>query len=138
MTRPSFVASATELHDEAVRAAGSDDFGDPSYREALDVLLPAYDAEAKLHDAGHAATRANLVQLLTTRLRSQAQLADPAVTRAADGIRRPIIVLGLVRTGSTALHHLLAQDPNVQVLEYWLAARPRPRPPRATWDTEPD
>ncbi len=132
MTRPSFRASADALHDEAVRAAGADDFGDPSYREALGVLLDAYDREAKLHDAGHAATRANLVQLLTTRLRSQAQLANAGVERAAAAIRRPIIVLGLVRTGSTALHHLLAQDPELQVLEYWLAARPRPRPPRAT------
>lgn len=138
MARPSFRSSEAALHDEAVRAAGSADFGDPSYREALRVLLAAYDDEAKLHDAGHAATRANLVQLLTTRLRSQAQLVDPGVATAADAIRRPIIVLGLVRTGSTALHHLLAQDPNVQVLEYWLAARPRPRPARATWDTDPD
>lgn len=138
MPRPSFGDSDAALHEEAVRAGGSDDFGDPSYRDALRVLLDAYDREAKLHDAGQAATRANLVQLLTTRLRSQAQLTNAAVERAAAAIRRPIIVLGLVRTGSTALHHLLAQDPQLQVLEYWLAARPRPRPPRATWQGEPD
>ncbi len=138
MTRPPFTGSEAALHEEAIHAAGSDDFGDPSYREALGVLLDAYDREAKLHDAGHAATRANLVQQLTTRLRSQAQLADARGARAAATIRRPIIVLGLVRTGSTALHHLLAQDPDVQVLEYWLAARPRPRPPRATWDAAGD
>ncbi len=138
MARPSFVADAAAIHDEAVRAAGSDDFGDASYRDGLTVLLDAYDREAKLHDAGRAATRANLVQLLTTRLRSQAQLADLAAERAATAIRRPIVVLGLVRTGSTALHHLLAQDPQLQVLEYWLAARPRRRPPRPTWEAEAD
>jgi hypothetical protein len=137
MTAPSFSASEAALHEDAVRAAGADDFGDPSYREALRVVLDAYDREAKFHEAGRTAARANVVQLLTTRLRSQAELARTAPT-AEGAIRRPIIVLGLVRTGSTALHHLLGQDPSLQVLEYWLAARPRRRPPRATWDAEPD
>ncbi len=131
----SFVASESALHDEAVAAAGSDDFGDASYREALRVVLAAYDREARFHDAGRAAARGNLVQLLTTRLRSEARRKRAP---AGPPIRRPIVVLGLVRTGSTALHHLLAQDPQLQSLEYWLAARPRPRPPRETWATEPD
>lgn len=134
----SFAASVDALHDEAVDAAGSADFGDPSYREGLVRLLDAYDREARLHDGGHAAARANVVQLLTTRLRSEERMRAPGVAAAAAAIRRPIIVTGLVRTGSTALHHLLAQDPSVQVLEYWLAARPRRRPPRADWQAEPD
>ena len=138
MAPPSFSASEAALHEEAVRAAGSEDFGDPSYREALRVVLAAYDREAKFHDAGRGAARANLVQLLTTRLRSQAQLTRVATAASDTVIRRPIIVLGLVRTGSTALHHLLGQDPSLQVVEYWLAARPRPRPPRVIWDADPD
>jgi hypothetical protein len=138
MARPSFSASEAALHEEAVRAAGYDDFGDPSYREALRVVLDAYDREARFHEAGRGAARANLVQLLTTRLRSQAQLTRVATAACDTVIRRPIIVLGLVRTGSTALHHLLGQDPSLQVVEYWLAARPRPRPPRVTWDGDPD
>src|SRR5205085_9793242 len=28
----------------------------------------------------------------------------------------------------------LAQDPDLQVLEYWLGEHPQPRPPRATWN----
>ena len=130
-----FVESEEALHAEAVAAAGSDDFGDAAYREALRVVLAAYDREARFHDAGRAAARGNLVQLLTTRLRSQ-QRARSAPVGAP--IRRPLVVLGLVRTGSTALHHLLAQDPQLQSLEYWLAARPQRRPPRPTWTTQPD
>ncbi len=122
------------LRDEAVRLAGDGDFGDPSYREGLGVLLEAYDGEARFHDAGRAAARANLVQLLATRLRSERRLRAVATGAAADTIRHPLVVLGLVRTGSTSLHHLLAQDPSLQVLEYWLAANPEPRPPRATWE----
>ena len=135
-TSPSFAASEAALHEEAVALAGSDDFGESSYRDALRVVLDAYDREAKFHEAGRAAARGNLVQLLATRLRSEAQLRRSSAP--AHSVRRPIVVLGLVRTGSTALHHLLAQDPQLQVLEYWLAARPRPRPPRAAWDADPD
>lgn len=136
-TSPSFTASEAALHEEAVALAGSADFGDPAYRDGLQVVLDAYDREAKFHDAGRAAARGNLVQLLATRLRSVERIARGEGKPAAP-IRRPIIVLGLVRTGSTALHHLLAQDPQLQCLEYWLAARPRPRPPRAAWESEPD
>jgi hypothetical protein len=129
-----FSDSEAALHEEAIAIARCDDFGDPSYREALRTVLDAYDREARFHEAGRAAARANLVGLLATRLRSQKRLAEHARARAASAaIRRPVIVLGLVRTGSTALHHLLAQDPGIQVLEYWLAAHPQPRPPRATW-----
>jgi hypothetical protein len=136
-TSPSFAASEAALHEEAVALAGAADFGDPAYRDGLRAVLDAYDREAKFHDAGRAAARDNLVQLLATRLRSVARIERGEGAPAAP-IRRPIIVLGLVRTGSTALHHLLAQDPQLQCLEYWLAARPRPRPPRAAWESDPD
>lgn len=138
-TSPSFAASEGALHEEAVALAGSDDFGDSAYRDGFRVVLDAYDREAKFHAAGRAAARHNLVQLLATRLRSQQRLAGNATaTAAADRIRRPIVVLGLVRTGSTSLHHLLAQDPQLQPLEYWLAAHPQTRPPRGQWDASAD
>jgi len=131
-----FLDSEQALHDEAVGVAGSDDFGDPSYREALRVVLDSCDREAKFHEAGREATRANVVRQLVARLRSQQRLRrHPHSRDAAAAIRRPVIVLGLVRTGSTALHHLLAQDPQLQVLEYWLGAHPQPRPARDTWNS---
>ena len=120
-----------------MQATGLRDFGDPSYREALHVVLEAYDHEARFHDAGRAAARANLVQLLATRLRSTRGLTEHRTHLATD-IRRPVVVLGLVRTGSTTLHHLLGQDRGIQSLEYWLASRPQPRPPRDTWEAHAD
>ncbi len=132
-----FADSEQALHEEAVRDVGCGDFGDPSYLEGLRVVLDAYDREAKFHPAGRLAARANLLQLLKTRLRSQRLLKEHAATLSA-AIRRPLIVLGLVRTGSTALHHLLGQDPHTQALEYWLAAHPQPRPPRSQWPSLAD
>ena len=52
---------------------------------------------------------------------------------AAVRIERPVFVTGLPRTGTTALHRLLAADPAHQGLELWLAEAPQPRPPRSSW-----
>ena len=43
----------------------------------------------------------------------------------ATPIERPVFILGLPRTGTTALHHLLAQDPGTQFLENWLGNAPQ-------------
>ena len=47
------------------------------------------------------------------------------------------MITGIPRTGTTALHKLLSTDPRFQVLESWLIPAPRVRPPRDTWDTDP-
>ena len=122
-----FANSEDALHEEAAQATGLRDFGDPTYREALRIVLRAYDHEARFHDAGRAAARANHVQLLAARLRSERGLTEHRARLATD-IRRPVVVLGLVRTGSTTLHHLIGQDRGIQSLEYWLATHPQPRP----------
>ena len=44
---------------------------------------------------------------------------------------------GLPRTGTTALHRLLCEDPSHQGLEMWLTQVPQPRPPRETWADDP-
>ncbi|MFN8544119.1 MAG: sulfotransferase [Candidatus Binatia bacterium] len=132
-----FAGAEHALHDAAVREVGADDFGDPAYREGLRVLLDAYDREARFHPAGREAARANLVQQLKMRLRSQQLLKEHPAALTTE-IRRPVVILGLVRTGSTALHYLMGQDPDLQVLEYWLAAHPQPRPPREQWPQHAD
>jgi hypothetical protein len=48
-----------------------------------------------------------------------------------------LIIIGMVRTGSTALLKLLASDPANQSLTYWLGNTPMPRPPRETWESNP-
>jgi hypothetical protein len=52
-------------------------------------------------------------------------------------IRRPLVITGIPRTGTTALHKLLALDPQFQGLERWLAETPQVRPPRDTWASNP-
>jgi hypothetical protein len=131
-----FAASEEALLEGARRATGLDDFGDPGFREGLRVLLRAYDEEARLTPFGTWMTRQQLAGILRARLRVVEGLRrDPACRETP--IRRPVFVLGLPRTGTTALHALLASDPAYQALEYWLAAAPGPRPPRETWQRDP-
>ncbi len=137
MSETSFAASETALHEAAIERAGADDFGDPSYLEGFRVILEAYDHEARFSEAGRRRAVHALVDILAKRLRAEHLLQQhPAVLDVE--IRQPIVITGLVRTGSTALHHLIGQDPAIQVIEYWLANAPQPRPPRSDWETRAD
>jgi hypothetical protein len=133
-----FAQSEDRLRAAARAATGGllDDFGDPSFREGLSVLLRAYDDEARLTPFGRIMVEQLLVGALAARLAVRAALVRAPALREAP-IRRPLFILGLPRTGTTALHALLAQDPSNQVLEYWLGAAPGPRPPRDAWARDP-
>ncbi len=135
--RRRFRDSSDELHEAAIAAAGCDDFGDSDYREGLDVYLGALDGESRLTPFGEMMVWSHLITVLANRLRAQRYWTrDPTLLERP--IERPIFVLGLPRAGTTAMHHLLGADPANQVLEYWLAAAPQPRPPRESWRTHPD
>ena len=132
-----FQDSEEWLHEEASKIAGSDDFGDDTYRHALRILLAGYDEEARFNDTGRAMARQMVLGILVGRLQSEQRLrASPELLENA--IERPIVICGLIRTGSTALHYLMGQDPDLQALTYWRGCRPQPRPPRTEWAAHPD
>lgn len=129
-------ASEEALLDAARKATGLDDFGGGAWRTHFRTLLETYDAESHLTEAGLGMVQGEIGGTLCARLACEAAWKrDPSVLRSE--IRRPLFILGLPRSGTTALHWLLAQDPANQVLEYWIAGAPRPRPPRDTWEAEP-
>ena len=127
-----FLDSEQRFHDEASAAADYGDFGDPAYRDGLRVLLQSYDEEARFHDQGAMMAEYGIVETLRRRLLSQRFLDNRTPT---ENVRRPLVILGLVRTGSTALHYLIGQDPSLQALQYWLACYPQPRPGDGDWPT---
>jgi hypothetical protein len=128
--------------EPALRAAareaggGLGDFGDDAWLEGFRRLLDAYDRESHLTDMGRAMVWGELTNVLRNRILVERAVAECPVIRSHE-IRRPIFILGLPRTGTTALHHLLAQDPGNQTLEFWLASAPKPRPPRSEWERHP-
>ena len=46
-------------------------------------------------------------------------------------IVRPVFIVGLPRTGTTALHHMLNQDPANNTLRLWAGQNPVPPPEAA-------
>ncbi|SFB19283.1 Sulfotransferase family protein [Amycolatopsis marina] len=130
------VGTVADLHASASRITGLDDFGGDEHREGLAVLLESYERDALLTPRGSKVARAFLRGALISRLLSEsAWRAHPE--HADVPIDRPIFVTGLPRTGTTALHRLLTEDPAHQGLELWLTEVPRPRPPRSTWAADP-
>jgi len=126
-----------DLHETAQAATGLSDFGGDEYVEPLTRLLQAYDRTASFDEGGRSGTLQLLTATLSGRLLAEAQLQQLPPAHDAAGLARPIFLVGLPRTGTTALHRLLCQDPAHQGLEYWLGSMPQPRPPRASWDENP-
>jgi hypothetical protein len=126
---------AEELLAEACGRTGLADFGDPAFREGLDVLLDDL-ARAELSELGQMVWRGRLLSHLVQRLRVLDWLArHPEIERLS--VPAPVFVVGLPRTGTTALSHLLAQDPATRSLRVWESAQPVPPPERATQHSDP-
>jgi hypothetical protein len=121
-----------EISTEAMLLAASErtglhDFGDPAFRERLEVLCSSLREEAGLSDVGVAVAFEQLVGNLVNRLRLEALVAEyPEIENIA--IERPIIICGLPRTGTTHLLNLMAADPNLRHLPYWESLEPFPAP----------
>lgn len=125
-----------DLLDRARGATGLSDFGDDGFREGLERLVESADREGRLNDAGHARLDGQIVLLLTKRLEIEEWYArHPEID--AQEIVAPLMVLGLPRTGSTALHCLLGEDPAVRVMRNWESMHPCPPPEAATYHSDP-
>jgi hypothetical protein len=115
---------ADQLIRSAKKKTGLDDLGDPSFREPLDILLRSIEEEAGLHTVGRLITRARIVSMLATRLRLEELIRrQPAIE--GEALTRPIVIVGLPRTGTTFLHRLLASDTSrIRALMSWEALMP--------------
>lgn len=124
------------LCDAAARAAGCDDFGDPAYRTGLDALVTSLRDEARLSEIGSVALEAQITRMLTNRLRVlEWHRQHPEIADAQ--IERPLVVVGLPRTGTTLLSYLLDCDPAHRSLLRWESLDPVPPPDAATRRTDP-
>src|SRR5712691_9707549 len=119
--------SASTLMAAAQRRTGLSDWGDESFRQAYRRLLAAYERTAQLHLLGRLALRHECLRLLSNRLRIQDDLKRfPCIEQTP--VRKPLVIVGLPRTGTTLLHHLLAHDPSARFPRLWELLEPSPSP----------
>lgn len=124
-----------ELHRLAAERTGLRNFGDTEYHEGLQTLLESLDEEGA--SGGKAAVaEAIIVAALIARLQTEAQWSAHPQYRERS-IHAPLVVIGVPRTGTTALHNLLSQDPQFQGIEKWICDAPLVRPERDTWASHP-
>jgi hypothetical protein len=124
------------LLDAARRATGLDDTGDDAFRVPLREVLRGLETEARLTLVGRIAARQDVLGQLGNRLRLEAdRRRHPEI--ATEDVRQPLFIVGLPRTGSTLLHHLLAQDPGSRVAQAWEVMFPSPPPEARTYGSDP-
>ena len=128
---------ADGFEERASEATGGlTDFGHPSYREALDVFLASAGTDGALNPIGEASVEAMVVGSLTNRLRvTEWHARHPEVGVAP--VASPIFLIGLPRTGTTALSHLLGADPANRSLLAWEANESVPPPTAAGYRDDP-
>jgi Sulfotransferase family len=120
----------------ARRATRLDDLGDEGFREPFRMVLQGLEAEARLTVVGRIAARQDVLGLLENRLRLEEDgKRHPEI--GVQKVERPLFIVGLPRTGSTLLHHLLAQDPGSRVAQAWEVMFPSPPPEARSYRTDP-
>jgi hypothetical protein len=131
-----FSTAFDELHEWVTQQTGNDDFGPDDYRAGLEVLLLSMDFDPRFTEQGRRIAWGEIYSALAARAHAiRAMKETPGFDRTP--IARPIVITGIPRTGTTALHKLMAVDPQFQGLQGWLLTAPMPRPPRATWEADP-
>ncbi len=137
-TPPScFAAAMDQLHDSVAAQVGKDNFGPDDYLPGLRVLLQSMDYDPCFTDAGRRYGWGQVMGVLRGRaLAYRAMAQNPGFDAAP--ILSPVVITGVPRTGTTALHRLMAIDPRFQGLQTWLLDSPMPRPPVAEWQSHPE
>lgn len=122
-TRGSKPIDGAAMMRAAERTTGSTDWGDLDFRTPLS-LMEADFAETAPTSLGRAVLRSTLGKSLVNRLLVRKALArvGPTPTPA------PIVVCGLHRTGTTALHWLLSAVPGHTYVPMYRLMNPVPRP----------
>lgn len=127
---------ANALMSAAKERTGLSDWGDGWYLEPMHWLVDAINEESELTEFGGGA----LPEMLIAHLVNQLEVHDwykrhPEIDE--EEIVTPLFGIGLPRTGSTALSHMMGLDPATRILRVWEQERHCPPPEKATELTDP-
>ena len=107
----------------------------PETVAALDALLRSVQEDAALSFSGGIAAQMDCLRMASQHLKIERALDEiPEILDTE--IPPPIFLIGWMRTGTTFVHRLLAQDPDTRTMPYWESMYPVP--PRSGKDDRPD
>jgi hypothetical protein len=136
-------ANPVTLSEEAVlgaamQATGLSDFGPDDFRERLKRLIDEWNADTRMFKIGHAFLFGYLLRYAKNRLLIQDFLKQHPEVHD-EQIERPIIVVGLPRSGTTHLLNLLGADSRLRSTPLWEINEPLPLPsePMAAGGVDP-
>ena len=124
-----------QIERDARSQDGLDDTGGDYYREGLERLVDSMNDEGGLTEIGEIMQRARLTALGGP---AGGRGHLPATSRdRQEEIGGPVFVIGLPRTGTTALSQLVAADPQFRSLRLWESGSPVPPPEKDSEHSDP-
>jgi Sulfotransferase family len=111
--------------EEAMRRTGLSNFGPDDFRERLRVQLQSLEEDPYMGPLGRVGAFSDCVRFAANRLRLEDLLRrHPEILDVE--IKRPIIIVGLPRSGTTHLLNLISADTRLRSLPYWESLEPVP------------
>ena len=109
--------------NEACKNSGLQDFGNEDFIPRLDVLMRSVSNDEGLAGIGKLGIFNDQVRYLENRLKFQ-KFKKKFPEYQDEIISKPIIIIGLPRSGTTHLLNLIASDSRLKSLPYWESLRP--------------
>jgi len=129
-------AVVDQLVQRARERAGLEDLGSDSWRDGMTILVDTIETAPGVIAAGRDNVYGRVVDALWNRLRVVDYLKrHPEISH--ERVERPLVILGLPRTGTTVASCLLDQDPSWRSLLNWEAGDSVPPPTTQTLRTDP-
>lgn len=117
----------TETIIRAARHVAGDDGTELHHLEPMERLVQSLAEEARLTSPGRVRVQRSLTRSLVEQLETSHRIAErPELMNRP---LRPIVITGMLRTGTTFLQHLLARHPQIRAPALWEMMAPARRDP---------
>ena len=130
------IATADDVLKLASQRTGLTEIDSDSWRDGLQLILDDLNNSPAFTQFGRERILDDATNALGRRLQVQGYIQEhPEVLDAP--VERPLIVLGMPRTGTTVISYLLDQDPARRSLLHWQCVDPIPPAPTESLRTDP-
>lgn len=130
------VSTTDDVFKLAAQRTGLTEIDSDSWRDGLAIMLDELNSSPAFTPYGRERVLTDATDALGRRMQVHAYIQEhPEVLDAP--VERPLIVLGMPRTGTTVISYLLDQDPARRSLLHWQCVHPIPPAPTNALRTDP-